>query len=68
MAVLEVCGMNPWLLEMLRQNGCREVVVIQPTERSVIKAPYQPELEPHIARYVPASTRAIIRLRVLAAA
>jgi len=34
LAVLEVCGMNPWLLEMLQEYGCREIVVIQPTERS----------------------------------
>ncbi len=34
LAILEVCGMNPWLLEMLREYGCRETVVIQPTERS----------------------------------
>jgi transposase len=34
LAILEVCGMNPWLLEMLQQYGCREIVVIQPTERS----------------------------------
>jgi transposase len=34
LAILEVCGMNPWLLEMLREYGCREIVVIQPTERS----------------------------------
>jgi transposase len=34
MAILEVCGMNPWLLEMLKEYGCRETVVIQPTERS----------------------------------
>lgn len=33
MAILEVCGMNPWLLTMLREYGCRETVVIQPTER-----------------------------------
>jgi len=33
-AILEVCGMNPWLLEMLVEYGCRESVVIQPTERS----------------------------------
>jgi transposase len=33
-AILEVCGMNPWLLDMLNQYGCREIVVIQPTERS----------------------------------
>jgi transposase len=34
LAILEVCGMNPWLLDMLREHGCRETVVIQPTERS----------------------------------
>ncbi len=34
LAILEVCGMNPWLLEMLKQYGCREIVVMQPTERS----------------------------------
>ncbi len=33
-AILEVCGMNPWLLDMLQEHGCREIVVIQPTERS----------------------------------
>ena len=34
LAVVEVCGMNDWLLKMLREHGCREIVVIQPTERS----------------------------------
>jgi transposase len=34
LAILEVCGMNPWLLQMLKDYGCRETVVIQPTERS----------------------------------
>jgi len=34
LAILEVCGMNHWLLEMLKEYGCREIVVIQPTERS----------------------------------
>ena len=34
LAILEVCGMNAWLLDMLQQYGCREIVVIQPTERS----------------------------------
>jgi len=34
LAILEVCGMNPWLLEMLREHGCRETVVIQPTAHS----------------------------------
>jgi transposase len=34
LAILEVCGMNPWLLTMLNEFGCREIVVIQPTERA----------------------------------
>ena len=34
LAILEVCGMNPWLLEMLKEYGCRETVVVQPTGRS----------------------------------
>lgn len=34
LAILEVCGMNPWLLQMLKEYGCREIVVIQPTERA----------------------------------
>ena len=34
LAILEVCGMNPWLLDMLKEYGCRETVVTQPTERS----------------------------------
>jgi len=34
LAILEVCGMNPWLLDMLQEYGCRETVVTQPTERS----------------------------------
>ena len=34
LAILEVCGMNPWLQEMLKEYGCREIVVTQPTERA----------------------------------
>jgi transposase len=34
LAILEVCGMNPWLLAMLDEYGCRDTVVTQPTERS----------------------------------
>ncbi len=34
LGIVEVCGMNPWLLEMLKEYGCRETVVIQPTERA----------------------------------
>ncbi len=34
MAILEVCGMNPWLIEMLHEYDCREIVITQPTDRS----------------------------------
>ena len=29
-AIVEVCGLNGWLIELLEQMGCRETVVIQP--------------------------------------
>ena len=32
-AVLEVCGFNDWLVRMLRDSGCRKVVLIQPEDR-----------------------------------
>jgi len=32
-AILEVCGFNDWLLKMLRQYGCREIVLVQPETR-----------------------------------
>jgi transposase len=34
LAILEVCGMNPWLLAMLEEYGCREIVLTQPSERA----------------------------------
>jgi hypothetical protein len=34
LAIVEVCGMNAWLLEMLKSYGCAEIVVTQPTSRS----------------------------------
>jgi transposase len=33
-AILEVCGFNDWLVKLLREYGCREVIVIQPEKRS----------------------------------
>ena len=32
MAIVEVCGFNDWLIEMLRDRGCREIVLIQPEQ------------------------------------
>jgi transposase len=34
MALLEVCGFNDWLLELLDEYGCREIVLIHPDKRS----------------------------------
>ena len=33
-AIVEVCGFNDWLLEMLHEYGCRNVMVVQPERRS----------------------------------
>jgi transposase len=32
-AVVEVCGFNDWLLKLLPEYGCKEVVLVQPEER-----------------------------------
>lgn len=32
-AVVEVCGFNDWLFKLLREYGCKEVILIQPEER-----------------------------------
>jgi len=34
LAVVEVCGFNDWLLKLLAEYGCREIVLIQPEKRS----------------------------------
>jgi transposase len=34
MAIVELCGFNDWLLQMLALYGCRETVLIQPEKRS----------------------------------
>lgn len=36
-AVVEVCGFNDWLLELLPGFGCREVIVVQPRQRAAQK-------------------------------
>ena len=33
-AILEICGFNDWLLEMLEEYGCSETVIIRPEKRS----------------------------------
>jgi hypothetical protein len=32
-AVLEVCGFNDWLIAMLQNYRCKQVILIQPDER-----------------------------------
>jgi len=32
--IVEVCGFNDWLLRLLGEYGCREIVLLQPGERS----------------------------------
>jgi len=34
MAIVEVCGFNEWLLALLAEYGCREIVLVQPQQRS----------------------------------
>jgi transposase len=33
-AIVEVCGFNKWLLEMLGDYGCKEIFLVQPDKRS----------------------------------
>ena len=32
--ILEVCGLNDWLIEMFNEYGCGELILIQPEKRS----------------------------------
>jgi transposase len=34
MAIVEVCGFNDWYLDLLRECGCREIVLVQPDRKS----------------------------------
>ncbi len=36
-AVVEVCGFNDWLLELLPLHGCQQVILIQPTKKPKVK-------------------------------
>ena len=33
MAIVEVCGFNDWLIKLLRELGCAEIVLVQPEKR-----------------------------------
>ena len=32
--ILEVCGFNDWLLKLLKEYGCSEIILVQPEKRS----------------------------------
>jgi len=36
-AIVEVCGFNDWFLKLLKEYGCREVVLVQPEKQSKTK-------------------------------
>lgn len=36
-AIVEVCGFNDWLLEMLPKHGCTQTILIQPTKKPKVK-------------------------------
>ena len=36
-AILEVCGFNDWLLELLPKYGCKQTILIQPTKKPKVK-------------------------------
>jgi transposase len=40
-AILEVCGFNDWLLEMLEEYGCKHIVLIHPDKRSKRKTDHR---------------------------
>ena len=40
-AILEVCGFNDWLLKMLREYGCRDTLLIQPTTQQNLKTDFR---------------------------
>ena len=37
LAIVEVCGFNGWLMEMLAEYGCRQTIVVQPEIRATKK-------------------------------
>lgn len=36
-AIVEVCGFNDWLLKLLPEHGCVQLILIQPTKKPKIK-------------------------------
>ena len=40
-AIVEVCGFNDWLLKLLVEYGCRDVILVQPEKQSKIKTDHR---------------------------
>jgi transposase len=40
-AIVEVCGFNEWLLKTLDEYGCKEIFLVQPTQRSKKKTDHR---------------------------
>ena len=41
MAILEVCGFNDWLIKLLKEYGCKDVVLVHPTKRATKKTDFR---------------------------
>ena len=41
MAILEVCGFNDWLIKMLGEFECKDIVLVHPTKRATKKTDYR---------------------------
>ena len=41
MAILEVCGFNDWLIKMLNEYDCKDIVLVHPTKRATKKTDYR---------------------------
>ncbi|WP_437231243.1 hypothetical protein SH661x_002485 [Planctomicrobium sp. SH661] len=54
-AVVEVCGLNDWLIRMLRDCRCHRVILIQPEERKRCKTdrPARADLVTTVLRFRP---------------
>ena len=41
MAILEVCGFNDWLIKMLNEYDCKDIVLVHPTKRATKKTDFR---------------------------
>ena len=40
-AILEVCGFNDWLIKLLKEYGCQDIVLVHPTKRATKKTDFR---------------------------